>query len=193
MNTIISNNISENKKVQLDDPKGKVNRVINAVMSDCQLAKHVTDCEIKQYCLYAYTDTNRNTFGKAMQRVLDAHGEWFAFATFFGGQKPCICFDLTGEAYHLLHDTVAETSSGITEFFTKGKKYRCIKSVAGDFTKGKVYDQSSDPTQWYGYFRNDKDIHHVWPQPAQIDHNCKLYDMKPEDIDPRLYFEPVEE
>lgn len=80
--------------------------MINAVMSDSQLAKHVTDCEIKQYCLYAYTDTNRNTFGKAMQRVLDAHGKWFAFAAFFGGQKPCICFDLTGEAYHLLNDTV---------------------------------------------------------------------------------------
>ena len=79
------------------------------------------------------------------------------------------------------------------EFFTKGKKYRCIKSVKGDFTKGKVYEQSSDPTQWYGYFRNDKGIHHVWPQPAQIDHSCELYDMKPEDIDPRLYFEPVEE
>ena len=79
------------------------------------------------------------------------------------------------------------------EFFTKGKKYRCIKSVRGDFTKGKVYEQSSDPTQWYGYFRNDKGIHHVWPQPAQIDHSCELYDMKPEDVDPRLYFEPVED
>lgn len=79
------------------------------------------------------------------------------------------------------------------EFFTKGKKYRCIKSVKGDFTKGKVYEQSSDPTQWYGYFHNDKDILHVWPQPAQIDHSCELYDMKPEDIDPRLYFEPVED
>lgn len=79
------------------------------------------------------------------------------------------------------------------EFFTKGTKYRCIKSVKGDFTKGKVYDQSSDPTQWYGYFRNDKGVHHVWPQPAQIDHSCELYDMKPEDVDPRLYFEPVED
>lgn len=79
------------------------------------------------------------------------------------------------------------------EFFTKGKKYRCIKSVNGNFTKGKVYEQSSDPTQWYGYFRNDKGIHHVCPQPAQIDHSCELYDMKPEDVDPRLYFEPVEE
>lgn len=79
------------------------------------------------------------------------------------------------------------------EFFTKGKKYRCIKSVKGNFTKGKVYEQSSDPTQWYGYFRNDKGVHHVWPQPAQIDHSCELYDMKPEDVDPRLYFEPVEE
>lgn len=79
------------------------------------------------------------------------------------------------------------------EFFTKGKKYRCIKSVKGNFTKGKVYEQSSDPTQWYGYFHNDKGILHVWPQPAQIDHCCELYDMKPEGIDPRLYFEPVED
>ena len=79
------------------------------------------------------------------------------------------------------------------EFFTKGKKFRCIKSVKGDFTKGKVYEQSSDPTQWYGYFRNDKGILHVWPQPDNIAHNCDLYDMKPEDIDPRLYFEPVED
>jgi len=79
------------------------------------------------------------------------------------------------------------------EFFTKGKKYRCIKSVKGEFTKGKVYEQSSDPTQWYGYFRNDKGRHNVWPQPAEIAHSCDLYDMKPEDIDPRLYFEPVEE
>ena len=79
------------------------------------------------------------------------------------------------------------------EFFIKGKKYRCIKSVKGDFTKGKVYEQSSDPTQWYGYFRNDKGILHVWPQPDNIAHNCDLYDMKPEDIDPRLYFEPVED
>lgn len=79
------------------------------------------------------------------------------------------------------------------EFFTKGKKYLCIKSVKGDFTKGSIYEQSSDPTKWYGYFRNDKGILHVWPQPDNIAHNCDLYDMKPEDIDPRLYFEPVEE
>ena len=86
-----------------------------------------------------------------------------------------------------------ESKNNNQEFFTNGKKYRCIKSVKGDFTKGKVYEQSSDPTQWYGYFRNDKGIHHVWPQPAQIDHSCELYGMKPKDIDPRLYFEPVSE
>ena len=85
------------------------------------------------------------------------------------------------------------SESNNKEFFTKGKKYRCIKSVKGNFAKGKVYEQSSDPTQWYGYFLNDKGILHVWPQPTQIDHCCDLYDMKPEDIDPRLYFEPVEE
>ena len=78
------------------------------------------------------------------------------------------------------------------EFFTKGTKYRCIKSVKGDFTKGKVYEQSSDPTQWYGYFRNDQGVHHVWPQPANIARECALWGYKPEDIDPRLYFEPVE-
>ena len=79
------------------------------------------------------------------------------------------------------------------EFFTKGKKYCCIKSVKGDFTKGKVYEQSLDPTQCYGYFRNDKGILHVWPQPVYIANMVKAWDMKPEDIDPRLYFEPVED
>ena len=80
-----------------------------------------------------------------------------------------------------------------TEFFTPGTRYLCIKSVKGDFTKGSIYEQSSDPTQWYGYFRNDKGILHVWPQPVYLADMVKAWDMKPEDIDPRLYFEPVEE
>jgi hypothetical protein len=79
------------------------------------------------------------------------------------------------------------------QFFTTGTRYRCTRTVKGDFTKGQIYEQSSDPTPWFGYFCNDKGIHHVWPQPDEIAHSCEIYDMKPEDIDPRNYFEPVSE
>lgn len=42
-------------------------------------------------------------------------------------------------------------------------------------------------------FSNDQGLHHVWPQPDNIAHECELWGYKPEDIDPRNYFEPVEE
>lgn len=79
------------------------------------------------------------------------------------------------------------------EFFTKGKKYRCIKGIKDSFTKGRIYEQSSNPTQWFGYFSNDQGLHHVWPQPDNIAHECELWGYKPDDIDPRNYFEPVED
>ena len=79
------------------------------------------------------------------------------------------------------------------EFFTKGTKYRCIKGIKDSFTKGRIYEQSSNPTQWFGYFSNDQGLHHVWPQPDNIAHECELWGYKPEDIDPRNYFEPVAE
>ena len=79
------------------------------------------------------------------------------------------------------------------DFFTKGTKYRCIKGIKDSFTKGRIYEQSSNPTQWFGYFSNDQGLHHVWPQPDNIAHECELWGYKPEDIDPRNFFEPVSE
>jgi len=85
------------------------------------------------------------------------------------------------------------------EFFTKGKKYRCTKSVVmkkgGEttFKAGSIYEQTNEPTYFVGWLRNEKGDRHAWPQPVYIADMVKAWDTKPEDIDPRLYFEPVEE
>lgn len=109
------------------------------------------------------------------------------------------------EVYMYGQEPTLETSSEITdtadtdtedtpaEFFTPGTRYRCTKSVKDAFTAGRIYEQATDPTRWHGYFTNDKGISHTWPQPAEIAHACELFNMKPEDTDPRLYFEPVSE
>lgn len=93
-----------------------------------------------------------------------------------------------------------EPASEITEFFTKGKKYRCINSVIGNksgretFTKGKVYEQYTEPSVFYGWLRNNQGERHAWPQIDEIADYLETWpDTKPEDIDPRLYFEPVED
>lgn len=78
-------------------------------------------------------------------------------------------------------------------FFVTGMRYRCTKSVKDAFTAGRIYEQSTEATRRHGYFRNDKGISHTWPQPAEIAHACELFNMKSEDTDPRLYFEPVDE
>lgn len=96
-----------------------------------------------------------------------------------------------------ISDTDESDQNGDTSeaapFFTPGTRYRCIKSVKDAFTAGRIYEQASDPTRWHGYFRNDKGISHTWPQPAEIAHACELFNMKPEDTDPRQYFEAVSE
>jgi len=85
------------------------------------------------------------------------------------------------------------------EFFTKGKKYRCIKSVVMNksgrtaFKAGSIYEQASEPTAWCGWLTNDGGESHGWPQPVYIADEVKTWGSKPEDIDPRLYFEPVSE
>ena len=86
------------------------------------------------------------------------------------------------------------------EFFTKGKKYRCIKSVIGNksgretFTKGQVYEQYTEPSVFYGWLRNNQGERHAWPQIDEMADYLETWpDTKPEDIDPRLYFEPVED
>jgi hypothetical protein len=82
-------------------------------------------------------------------------------------------------------------------FFIAGVKYRCIRDVkmkkGGEvtFKAGKVYEQAAEPTKWCGWLRNEQGERHGWPQPVYIEHECEAWDTKPEDIDPRLYFEPV--
>ena len=90
-------------------------------------------------------------------------------------------------------------SNSNQEFFTNGKKYRCIKSVVMKkggktaFKAGNIYEQVGEPTHWVGLLRNEQGDRHGWPQPVHIADEAKAWDTKPEDIDPRLYFEPVEE
>ena len=92
-----------------------------------------------------------------------------------------------------------EPASEITEFFTKGKMYRCIKSVVMKnggktfFKAGSIYEQTNEPTHWVGWLRNEQGDRHTWPQPVYIADEVKTWGIKPEDIDPRLYFEPVSE
>lgn len=86
-----------------------------------------------------------------------------------------------------------------TEFFTKGKKYRCIKTVKGNetgretFTKGQIYEQYTDPSIYFGWLRNNEGDRHAWPQPDEIAREVETWDWNPADIDPRNYFEPVSE
>ena len=90
-------------------------------------------------------------------------------------------------------------SNSNQEFFTKGKKYRCIKSVVMKkggktaFKAGSIYEQTNEPTHWVGWLRNEQGERHGWPQPVYIADEVKTWGTKPEDIDPRLYFEPVED
>jgi len=90
-------------------------------------------------------------------------------------------------------------SNSNQEFFTKGKKYRCIKSVVMKkggktaFKAGNIYEQVGEPTHWVGWLRNEQGERHGWPQPVYIADEVKTWGTKPEDIDTRLYFEPVED
>lgn len=85
------------------------------------------------------------------------------------------------------------------QFFTPGTRYRCIKSVVmkkgGEtaFKAGSIYEQTNEPTHWVGWLRNEQGKRHGWPQPIYIADEVKTWGTKPEDIDPRLYFEPVSE
>ena len=83
-------------------------------------------------------------------------------------------------------------------FFTPDTRYRCTRTVIDDeghetFTKGQIYEQASEPTIYYGWLRNNSGTRHAWPQPQEIANECEAWGWKPADIDPRNYFEPVEE
>ena len=102
---------------------------------------------------------------------------------------------------HIDVEPTLETVSEIKDdsFFTKGKKYRCIKSVVMKnggktfFKAGSIYEQTNEPTHWVGWLRNEQGDRHTWPQPVYIADEAKTWGIKPEDLDPRLYFEPVSE
>ena len=82
-------------------------------------------------------------------------------------------------------------------FFIAGRKYRCIRDVkmkkGGEvtFKAGKVYEQSCEPSRWCGWLENEQGERHGWPQPVYIPQEVKTWGTKPEDIDPRQYFEAV--
>ena len=82
-------------------------------------------------------------------------------------------------------------------FFTAGTKYRCIRDVkmkkGGEtaFKAGSTYEQTDAPTHWVGWLRNEQGDRHGWPQPVYIPQEVKTWGTKPEDIDPRNYFEAV--
>ena len=112
------------------------------------------------------------------------------------GRSVTAAFDIEmnmGEYLAEALEPVLETVSEIKDepFFSPGTRYRCIKAVKGCFTVGNIYDQSTEATRWHGYLRNDKGEMHCWPQIDEIAHSSELFNMKPEDADPRLFFEPV--
>jgi hypothetical protein len=67
------------------------------------------------------------------------------------------------------------------------------KNRATAFKAGQIYEQASEPTAWCGWLTNDGGESHGWPQPANIAKACEVWDLTPEDADPRNYFEPVSE
>lgn len=84
-------------------------------------------------------------------------------------------------------------------FFTPGTRYRCIREVRFyrpgyvAFHEGKIYAQYCESSTQFGWLTNDQGNRHTWPQPAQIAELCRGHNIRPENADPRLYFEPVGE
>ena len=84
---------------------------------------------------------------------------------------------------------MAQTDS-TNMFFEAGRMYRCIKGVKKSFRKGKEY-LPNRVDRFFAWFTNDSGEIHTWPQIDNIQHECELWNFKQEEIDPRLYFEPV--
>lgn len=103
------------------------------------------------------------------------------------------------DSFEYQNEEVFAEEIELTPFFIAGKKYRCIKSVTmkkgGEtaFKAGNIYEQTGEPTHWVGWLRNERGERHGWPQPVYIADTVKTWGSKPEDIDPRNYFEPVED
>jgi len=128
----------------------------------------------------------------------------------------CVCwYDVEPTDRDGYRETLKECENGVTleqaaramaifeqenkPFFIAGTKYRCIRDVkmnkSGNvaFKAGKVYEQTCEPSHWCGWLTNEKGDRHAWPQPVYVADTVKTWGSKPDDIDPRLYFEPVEE
>ena len=97
----------------------------------------------------------------------------------------------TRKGREIMKTTANNTESREQNFFVPGMRYRCIKSVKGSFTKGKVYEQASEATDYYGWLTNNKGKRHSWPQPSNIADQCETWGFAPEDIDPREYFKSI--
>ena len=101
------------------------------------------------------------------------------------------------DGFEYLTEEVFENEIEPAPFFTAGVKYRCIRDVkmkkGGEtaFKAGSTYEQTDAPTHWVGWLRNEQGDRHAWPQPVYIPQEVKTWGTKPEDIDPRNYFEAV--
>lgn len=84
-------------------------------------------------------------------------------------------------------------------FFVAGMRYRCTRDVVMKksrkkaFRAGTIYEQTADPSPFYGWLTNEQGERHAWAQPAELAEHCKTWNSKPEDNDPRQYFEAVGE
>ena len=83
-------------------------------------------------------------------------------------------------------------------FFVAGMRYRCTRDVVMKskghpkaFKAGNIYEQTADPSPFYGWLTNEQGNRHAWAQPAELAEHCKTWNSKPEDNDPRQYFEAV--
>ena len=112
----------------------------------------------------------------------------------------------TGEKWYVNEEDVTEedTQTSNTKeapFFIPGKQYRCIRDVIMNdegqivtaFVKGSIYSQHATPSPYYGFLTNEQGERHAWSQPSQIEEHCEVWGNKPEDIDPRRFFEMVED
>lgn len=100
------------------------------------------------------------------------------------------------DGFEYLTEEVFENEIEPASFFTAGVKYRCTRDVVSmkgrtTFKAGNVYEQTNEPTYFVGWLRNEQGERHTWPQPVYIADEVKTWGYKPEDIDPRNYFEPV--
>lgn len=191
------------------------NNIVNAIKANKTIGKHLATVknhnngsgpraaiEVYERNVYVWLDINRRMFDKAIEQLETEHNDlftWGAFTKADGGEGPYIELGMTEDTIKSLK-TERECENSEEEskpFFIAGQKYRCIRDVkmkqGGEtaFKAGNVYEQSCEPSHWCGWLTNEKGDRHAWPQPVYIPDCIKTWNSKPEDMDPRNYFEPV--